>query len=215
VTADVAVNDRPGALSGWPLQPLLDAVGLTASRLSVTLGLSGTAIRIARQRGLTDAQADEWAIRLGLHPLLVWGWAWIEEAASAARRPAHVRAAALLRDRVARGELRPGDRLPGVHVLASQLGVGSRTMVRALDELRAEGLVVGGRGRGPRATVASIVPAAGAASCVACGRAIEAGEEHYPHRPYCKMASRGWCDCNAAAHPECCSTCAGGGSWTV
>jgi hypothetical protein len=212
VTAtDVAVNDRPDVPTGWPLQPLLDASGLTASRLSLTLGLSGTTVRLARRRGLTDAQADEWSIRLGLHPLLVWGWAWIEEANSAARRPAHVRAAALLRDRVARGELRPGDRLPGVHALARQLGVGSRTMVRALDELRAEGLVVGGVGRGRHARVASTVPT-GATSCVACGRVIEAGEEHYPHRPFCTMASHGWCDCDEAAHPECCPSCAGGGS---
>ena len=207
---DVAVNDRPDIPTGWPLQPLLDASELTPSRLSLTLGLSGTTVRLARRRGLTDAQADEWSIRLGLHPLLVWGWAWIEEAASAGRRPAHVRAAALLRDRVARGELRPGDRLPGVHALARELGVGSRTMVRALDELRAEGLVVGGLGRGRHATVASTVPVAGAATCVACGRGIEAGEEHYPHRPHCTMAARGWCDCDEAAHPECCPTGASG-----
>lgn len=213
VTAtDVAVNDRPEMPTGWPLQPLLDAAGLTASRLSLTLGLSGTTIRLARGRGLTDAQADEWSIRLGLHPLLVWGWAWIEEAAWAARRPAHVRAAALLRDRVARGDLRPGDRLPGVHALARQLGIGSRTMVKALDELRAEGLVVGGTGRGRPATIASTVPGAGAASCVACGQAIEPGEEHYPHRPSCTLATHGWCDCDQAAHPQCCPTCARGGS---
>jgi hypothetical protein len=89
-------------------------------------------------------------------------------------------------------------------------------VVRALDELRAEGLIVGGIGRrGHPATVASTVPTA-SATCVACGRGIEAGEEHYPHRAYCTMAAQGWCDCDQAAHPECCPTCAqGGGSWTT
>jgi hypothetical protein len=197
--------------AGWPLQPLLDASGLTPTRLAGELGLSGTAVRRAARRGLTDRQADEWAIGLGLHPLMVWGWAWIDPNASALR-PAAARLADALRARIARGELRPGERLPGVHALAGQSGVGSKTVVRALDELRAEGLVVGGTGRGRPATVASTVPAAGAAACVACGRAIEAGEEHYPHRPHCAMASHGWCDCDQAAHPECCPTCAGGGS---
>jgi hypothetical protein len=197
--------------AGWPLQPLLDASGLTARRLAAELGLSGTTVRQAAKRGLSDRQADEWAIRLGLHPLLVWGWAWIDPSANALR-PAATRLADALRARIARGEVHPGERLPGVHVLAEQSGFGSKTVVRALDELRAEGLVVGGIGRGRPATIASTVPANGAATCVTCGRAIEAGEEHYPHRPHCTMASRGWCDCDQAAHPECCPTCAGGGS---
>jgi Bacterial regulatory proteins, gntR family len=197
--------------AGWPLQPLLDASGLTARRLAAELGLSGTTVRQAAKRGLSDRQADEWAIRLGLHPLLVWGWAWIDPSANALR-PAATRLADALRARIARGEVHPGERLPGVHVLAEQSGFGSKTVVRALDELRAEGLVVGGIGRGRPATIASTVPANGAATCVTCGRAIEAGEEHYPHRPHCTMASRGWCDCDQAAHPDCCPTCAGGGS---
>jgi DNA-binding transcriptional regulator YhcF (GntR family) len=197
--------------AGWPLQPLLDASGLTARRLAAELGLSGTTVRQAAKRGLSDRQADEWAIRLGLHPLLVWGWAWIDPSANALR-PAATRLADALRARIARGEVHPGERLPGVHVLAEQSGFGSKTVVRALDELRAEGLVVGGIGRGRPATIASTVPANSAATCVTCGRAIEEGEEHYPHRPHCTMASHGWCDCDQAAHPDCCPTCAGGGS---
>jgi Bacterial regulatory proteins, gntR family len=195
--------------AGWPLQPLLDASGLTPTRLAAELGLSGTTVRVAARRGLSDRQADEWAIRLGLHPLLVWGWAWIDPTASALR-PAAARLTDALRERIARGELGPGERLPGVHVLAREWGFGSKTVVRALDELRAEGLVVGGTGRGRPATVASTVPT-GAATCCACGRVIEAGEEHYPHRPHCTMATHGWCDCDQATHPECCPTCAGGG----
>ena len=193
---------------GWPLQPLLDASGLTRSRLAAELGLSGTTVRQTARRGLNDRQADEWAIRLGLHPLLVWGWAWIEEAA-AVRRPASARCADRLRDQIARGDLRPGDRLPGVHALARVWGVGSKTVVQALDELRAEGLVAGGQGSSRPATVTATVPA-GPAECVSCGRSIAPGDEHYPHRVHCTMAARGWCDCGEAAHPECCPTCATG-----
>jgi hypothetical protein len=217
----VTATDTPDAViavaldcAGWPLEPLLDASGLTASGLAAELSLPTTTVRRAARRGLSDRQADEWAIRCGLHPLLVWGWAWIDPAASALR-PAAARLADALRARIARGELAPGQRLPGIHVLAQQSGFGSKTVVRALDELRAEGLVVGGIGRGSPATVASIVPAFQGPACVACGRAIEAGDEHYPHRPYCTMAAQGWCDCDQAAHPECCPTCAGGGPWTA
>jgi hypothetical protein len=205
-TAATGAGELGGA--GWPLQPLLDASGLTRTRLAAELGLSGATLRTAGRRGLNDRQADEWAIRLGLHPLMVWGWAWIEEAASA-RRPAAAHVADVLRDRIARGELRPGDQLLGVNALAGQLSVGPKTVAQALDELRAEGLVSGGVGRGRCANVASTLPS-GLAGCIACGRAIALGDEHYPHRPHCTMAAHGWCDCDQAAHPECCPTCASG-----
>jgi hypothetical protein len=209
VTATDTTATTEADVAGWPLQPLLDASGLTRTALAARLGVSGSTVLAASQRGLTDRQADEWAIRLGTHPLLVWGWAWIEEAGAA--QPAYARAADRLRERIARGELRPGDRLPGIHSIARQLGVGSKTAVRAVDELRAEGLVVGGRGRGNHATIAATRPI-GPAGCVTCGRPIEPGDEHYPHRPHCTMAAQGWCECDQAAHPECCPTCAGGGS---
>jgi hypothetical protein len=193
---------------GWPLRPLLDASGLTARRLAGELGLSGSTVRIAARRGLSDRQADEWAIRLGMHPVFVWGWAWIEEAENAPRSAA-AGLADRLRERIARGELRPGQPLPGVHALARQCGVGSKTAAQALAELRAEGIVVGGTAGPTPTTVASTVPT-GPASCLACGRAIEAGSEHYPHRSSCTFARRGWCDCDTAAHPECCPACAEG-----
>jgi hypothetical protein len=199
-TAMVEVDE-----SGWPLRPLLEASGLTASRLAAELSLSGTAVRTAARRGLSDRQADEWAIRLGLHPLLVWGWAWIDAAGSAPRSAAS-RLADVLRESIARGELRPGQRLPGVHALARQRGVGPKTATLALAELRAEGLVMGGV---DGTTVATTVPG-GLASCVVCGRAIDPGDEHYPHRSSCTFANRGWCDCDTAAHPECCPACAEG-----
>ena len=84
-------------------------------------------------------------------------------------------------------------------------------MAQALDELRAEGLVVGGHGRGRPATVATTVPC-GPATCVVCGRPIAGGDEHYPTSRCCTMAAHGWCDCDEAAHPECCPTCARGGA---
>jgi hypothetical protein len=208
VTASDATHAAPAvSVAGrWPLPPLLHACGLSRRALARQLAIGPAAVSAAGRRGLSDAQADEWAIRLGLHPLLVWGWAWIDEAP--ATGPAHARFAQLLRDQIERGDLRPGDKLPPVHVLARRWGVGSKTAAKAIAELRAEGLVVGG-GRGWPHLVASPL-AAGTAACVVCGRPIELGEEHYPHRPHCALAARGWCDCDATAHPECCPTCAQG-----
>jgi Bacterial regulatory proteins, gntR family len=195
---------------GWPLAPLLGACGLSASALARRLGVGGAVVSAAARRGLTDRQADEWAIRLGFHPMLVWGWAWIDDADHALGRPAWVRVAGALRHQIARGDLVPGDPLPGIQALAARWGVAARGVTRALDELRAEGLLTSrGPGR-PSVVAASLV--AGAAGCVACGQPIELGEEHYPHRPACTLAARGWCDCGDQAHPECCPTCAAGGS---
>jgi GntR family transcriptional regulator len=205
-TPTAATSGEPRG-AGWPLQPLLDASGLSRSRMAVVLSLSGVTLRTASQRGLTDRQADQWAIRLGLHPLSVWGWAWIDNAHAAAPTAA-ARFADVLRGRIARGELRPGDQLPGVHALARAGGVGTKTAAHALDELRAEGLVVGTAPNRP-SVVASAIPV-GLASCVICGQGIGPGEEHYPHKPHCTMAAHGWCDCDQAAHPECCPSCAAG-----
>jgi hypothetical protein len=194
---------------GWPLQPLLAASGLTRTQLAAQLGLSAVTLRAVTRRGLADRQADEWAIRVGLHPLLVWGWAWIDSA-SGARRPAAARLADALRERIARGDPGPGERLPGVHALADTYGVSAKTVARAFDELRAEGVVVGGIGRGRPAIVGGTMRAPGSVDCVACGRPIEPGDEHYPHRRACTLAAHGWCDCDGAAHPECCPACATG-----
>jgi len=211
VSANVAVEARaPAAAEShtWPLQPLLDACGLTHTALAHQLGLSGGAIVTARRRGLTDPQADEWAIGVGLHPLAVWGWAWVDEADNAAGRAPYMRLAVLLRDAIDQGAWRPGESLPGIHALAQRWGVGAKTVVQAVDELRADGLVVGGVGRGTRSVVAPTF-AADPAGCAVCGRPVEQGDEHYPHRPLCTLAVHGWCDCEGAAHPECCPACAG------
>lgn len=56
----------------------------------------------------------------------------------------------LIRARVARGELRPGDRLPPVRGLAAELGVNPNTVARAYAELAREGVVVARAGGGTR-----------------------------------------------------------------
>jgi DNA-binding transcriptional ArsR family regulator len=127
----------------WPLQPLIEASGLSTEALRRRLGLDTPAMVAATLGGLTDIQADHWAIRLGWHPQSVWGWDWIDLADQAA--PAHVRLAAVLRDQIEAGDLAPGDQLPIAQVLVEQYDVSRRTVSRALADLRAEGLVASGR----------------------------------------------------------------------
>jgi GntR family transcriptional regulator len=49
---------------------------------------------------------------------------------------------ALLRAQIEGGELSPGDRLPSITSLAQQYGLAMTTVRKALDALKAEGLVV-------------------------------------------------------------------------
>lgn len=69
----------------YPLQPLIDAIGIDGpilrregTSLSVdqqaayAIGVDQSAVRRARRLGLSEALADRWAIRAGLHPDLVW-----------------------------------------------------------------------------------------------------------------------------------------------
>lgn len=53
-----------------------------------------------------------------------------------------------LRDRIGRGELRSGDRLPAQHEMAARYDVTVMTLRQALAELEREGLVHASRGRG-------------------------------------------------------------------
>ncbi|WP_329332572.1 GntR family transcriptional regulator [Streptomyces sp. NBC_00663] len=49
---------------------------------------------------------------------------------------------------IARGELRPGDRIPGELEMAATYGVARMTVARAVRELRERGLVQTVRGKG-------------------------------------------------------------------
>jgi GntR family transcriptional regulator len=64
----------------------------------------------------------------------------------------HEQVGAELRRAIAEGQARPGERLPPARDLAAILGVNRNTVLRALRELRDEGLLDFRRGRGVTVT---------------------------------------------------------------
>ena len=60
----------------------------------------------------------------------------------------HEQVAAEIRRAIADGEAKPGERLPPARDLAAVLGVNTNTVLRALRQLREEGLLEFRRGRG-------------------------------------------------------------------
>jgi GntR family transcriptional regulator len=62
--------------------------------------------------------------------------------------PIYEQVAAEIRRSIAEGEAKPGDRMPLAKDLAAVLGVNTNTVLRALRDLRDEGLLEFRRGRG-------------------------------------------------------------------
>jgi DNA-binding transcriptional regulator YhcF (GntR family) len=60
----------------------------------------------------------------------------------------HEQVAGEIRRAIAEGEAKPGERLPPARDLAAELGVNTNTVLRALRQLRDEGLLEFRRGRG-------------------------------------------------------------------
>lgn len=63
-------------------------------------------------------------------------------------RPLHDQVAEAIRRAVAEGSYAPGDRLPPARDLAEALGINANTVLRALRDLRDEGVLEFRRGRG-------------------------------------------------------------------
>ena len=62
--------------------------------------------------------------------------------------PAYQQLASLLRDEIASGRLAAGERVPSAKTLSQAHGIAVGTVMRALDLLRNEGLIVAVPGRG-------------------------------------------------------------------
>ncbi|MHB8491548.1 MAG: GntR family transcriptional regulator [Solirubrobacteraceae bacterium] len=62
----------------------------------------------------------------------------------------HEQVAGEIRRAIAEGEASPGERLPPAHDMAAVLGVNTNTVLRALRQLRDEGLLEFRRGHGVR-----------------------------------------------------------------
>lgn len=92
--------------------------------------------------------------------------------------PLHQQVAGEIRRAIADGEASPGERLPPARDLAAVLGVNANTVLRALRELRDEGLLEFRRGRG--VTVAS--SAADRSAIVSQARELVRLARHYGYR---------------------------------
>jgi DNA-binding GntR family transcriptional regulator len=62
--------------------------------------------------------------------------------------PAYQQLAGLLRDEIAAGRLAAGERVPSARTLSQEHGIAMGTVMRALNALRDEGLIVAVPGRG-------------------------------------------------------------------
>lgn len=67
---------RPAGLRLFPLAPLLERSGFSQGALADRAGVDRRTVCRKVHEGLTEAQADVWAVRCGLHPSAVWGQLW-------------------------------------------------------------------------------------------------------------------------------------------
>ena len=108
----------------------------------------------------------------------------------------HAQVAAEIRRAIADGEAKPGERLPPAKDLAAVLGVNTNTVLRALRQLRDEGLLEFRRGRG--ITVAG-TPERGAVVQRARELLDFARQNGYrtsqgmDHRSFCRKVASSWC----------------------
>lgn len=56
----------------YPLEPLAAAIGEPFNALGRLLGLSGSSWTVVRDRGVTERTAERYAVKLGIHPYVVW-----------------------------------------------------------------------------------------------------------------------------------------------
>ncbi|WP_248959453.1 GntR family transcriptional regulator [Sphaerisporangium perillae] len=94
-------------------------------------------------------------------------------------RPLHEQVAAAVRHAVASGVVLPGQRLPSARELAAALGVNPNTVLRALRELRDEGVLEFRRGRG----VSVLRPPDGREVLLRMSRELLDEAERYGYRP--------------------------------
>lgn len=79
VRANRIEQHNGGAVTRYPLQPLLDMAGMTLNELRQVCPMNGPVYHNARTLGLTEAQADRWACKVGLVPWLIWP-DWLDDA---------------------------------------------------------------------------------------------------------------------------------------
>ncbi|MFC4591144.1 GntR family transcriptional regulator [Sphaerisporangium corydalis] len=94
-------------------------------------------------------------------------------------RPLHEQVAGAVRRAVASGTVLPGQRLPSARELADALGVNANTVLRALRDLRDEGVLEFRRGRG----VSVLRPPDGREVLRRMARELLDEAERYGHRP--------------------------------
>lgn len=62
-----------------PIQKLFDKHTVDRD-IAYALGIERNLVVLARQRGLSEWQADKFACKLGIHPALIWGDLWWDTA---------------------------------------------------------------------------------------------------------------------------------------